>query len=183
MQLVSFLSQSRDVCASWWYQISKLEYVLDADVNCIQGLHLWRNSSSEINNELYKGYRKGNSEGKINEIVAGLPIRICKWITFIVLNLFDFYPFLFLFHCSAYDFLNSDQNNFNVSIWYNSTYKNDSGNAPIALTRVPRSVNMVFFSYPGFTLIISSERLYYTIVMLKQMKLLKVSWKFVYLLA
>lgn len=77
-ELFSFLILSCDMCASWWYQISKLENVLDADVNCIQGLHLWRNSSSEINNDLYKGYRKGNSEGKINEIVAGLPIRLYK---------------------------------------------------------------------------------------------------------
>lgn len=96
--------------------------LVQQDVNCIQGLHLWRNSSSEINNELYRGYRKGNSEGKINEIVA------------------------------AYDFLNSDQNNFNVSIWYNSTYKNDSGNTPIALTRVPRSVNMVSNAFLQFLL-------------------------------
>lgn len=44
---------------------------------------------------------------------------------------------------SAYDFLNSNENRFNVSIWYNSTYKNDSGQTPIALVRVPRSVNLV----------------------------------------
>ncbi|KAA8542403.1 hypothetical protein F0562_023461 [Nyssa sinensis] len=84
----------------------------DLDVRCVQGLHLWRNSSSEINDELYKGFRKGNSEGKINEIIA------------------------------AYDFLNSNRNNFNVSIWYNSTYKNDTGNGPLALMRIPRSVNL-----------------------------------------
>ncbi|XP_058195611.1 ABC transporter A family member 7-like [Rhododendron vialii] len=84
---------------------------------CVQGQNLWRNSSSEINDELYKGYRKGNSEGKINEIVA------------------------------AYDFLNSDFSNFNVSIWYNSTYKNDTGNGPLALLRVPRSVNLASNAY------------------------------------
>ncbi|KAE9453791.1 hypothetical protein C3L33_14289, partial [Rhododendron williamsianum] len=83
---------------------------------CVQGQNLWRNSYSEINDELYKGYRKGNSEGKINEIVA------------------------------AYDFLNSDTSNFNVSIWYNSTYKNDTGNGPLALLRVPRSVNLVILT-------------------------------------
>lgn len=96
--------------------------LVQQDVNCIKSLQLWRNSSSEINNELYKGYRKGNPEEKINEIVA------------------------------AYDFLNSDQNNFNVSIWYNSTYKNDSGNTPIALTRVPRSVNLVSNAFLQFLL-------------------------------
>ncbi|KAL0355641.1 UNVERIFIED_CONTAM: ABC transporter A family member 7 [Sesamum radiatum] len=67
------------------------------DVRCVQGLQLWRNSSSEINDELYKGYRKGNAERKINEIVA------------------------------AYDFMNSNENLLNVTIWYNSTYKNDTG--------------------------------------------------------
>ncbi|RVW90524.1 ABC transporter A family member 3 [Vitis vinifera] len=41
------------------------------EIQCVQGLHLWRNSSSEINDELFKGYHKGNSERKINEIVAG----------------------------------------------------------------------------------------------------------------
>ena len=45
---------------------------LNPELKCVQGLTLWRNSSSEINDELYKGYRKGNPEGKINEIVAGM---------------------------------------------------------------------------------------------------------------
>ncbi|PNX74986.1 ABC transporter A family member 7-like protein, partial [Trifolium pratense] len=40
------------------------------ELRCAQVLRLWRNSSSEVNNELYKGYRKGNTERKINEIVA-----------------------------------------------------------------------------------------------------------------
>ncbi|WKA08388.1 hypothetical protein VitviT2T_026115 [Vitis vinifera] len=87
------------------------------EIQCVQGLHLWRNSSSEINDELFKGYHKGNSERKINEIVA------------------------------AYDFLNSNGNNFNVSIWYNSTYKNDAGASSIALVRVPRSVNLASNAY------------------------------------
>ncbi|KAK2664000.1 hypothetical protein Ddye_002574 [Dipteronia dyeriana] len=90
------------------------------ELRCLQGLNLWRNSASEINDELYKGYRKGNSERKINEITAG------------------------------YDFLNSDVNRFNVSIWYNSTYKNDSGNSPIGLVRVPRAVNLASNAYLQF---------------------------------
>ncbi|KAL1814731.1 hypothetical protein ACET3Z_017305 [Daucus carota] len=92
------------------------------DASCVQGLQFWRNSSSDINDELYKGYRKGNSERKINEILAG------------------------------YDLLNSDEGNFNASIWYNSTKKNDSGNGPIALMRVPRSVNLVSSAYLQFLL-------------------------------
>uniref|UniRef100_A0A5B7AWJ4 ABC transporter domain-containing protein n=1 Tax=Davidia involucrata TaxID=16924 RepID=A0A5B7AWJ4_DAVIN len=95
---------------------------VEQDVRCVQGLHLWRNSASEINDELYKGFRKGNSEGKINEIIA------------------------------AYDFLNSNGNNFNVSIWYNSTYKNDTGNSPLALMRVPRSVNLATNAFLQFFL-------------------------------
>ncbi|CAH2041013.1 unnamed protein product, partial [Thlaspi arvense] len=75
-------------------------------------LQLWRNSSGDINDELYKGYWKGNSEHKINELLA------------------------------AYDFLNTNLNNFNVSIWYNSTHKNDDDNSAFGLTRVPRSVNL-----------------------------------------
>ncbi|XAR50077.1 Quaternary-amine-transporting ATPase [Bertholletia excelsa] len=92
------------------------------EVRCVQGLQLWRNSSSDINDELYKGYRKGNSERKINEMLA------------------------------AYDFLNTNPNNFNVSIWYNSTYKNDTGNTALGLTRVPRSVNLVSNAYLKFLL-------------------------------
>ena len=44
---------------------------MNPEVRCVQGLPLWRNSSSDTNNELYKGYRKGNTEEQINEIVAG----------------------------------------------------------------------------------------------------------------
>ncbi|KAJ0048615.1 hypothetical protein Pint_15237 [Pistacia integerrima] len=87
------------------------------EIRCLQGLNLWRTSSSEINDEIYKGYIKGNSEEEINEIIA------------------------------AYDFLNSDPNKFNVSIWYNSTYKNDTGDSAIGLVQVPRSVNLVSNAY------------------------------------
>ncbi|PHT47857.1 ABC transporter A family member 7 [Capsicum baccatum] len=104
--------------------------VVQQDISCLKGLQLWRNSSGEINDELYKGYRKGNSEGKINEIIA------------------------------AYDFLNSNRNSFNVSIWYNSTYKNDSGSSPIALTRVPRSVNLASNAYLQFLLGPSARMLF-----------------------
>ncbi|KAL8088281.1 hypothetical protein AgCh_038164 [Apium graveolens] len=78
--------------------------------SCVQGLQFWRNSSSDFNDELYKGFRKGNSGREINEIITG------------------------------YDMLNSDVNNFIVSIWYNSTVKNDIVNRIIALIRVPRLI-------------------------------------------
>ncbi|XP_027367022.1 ABC transporter A family member 7-like isoform X2 [Abrus precatorius] len=91
-------------------------------MRCAQGLRLWRNSSSEVNDELYKGYRRGNPERQIDEISAG------------------------------YDFLNSNENRYNVSIWYNSTYKNETGFGTISLARIPRSVNLVSNAYLQFLL-------------------------------
>ncbi|XP_023531950.1 ABC transporter A family member 7-like isoform X2 [Cucurbita pepo subsp. pepo] len=87
------------------------------EVICVQGLHLWRNSASEVNDEMYKGFHKGNSEGKVNEILAG------------------------------FDFLNSNANSFNVSVWYNSSIRNESGYFPPTLLRVPRSVNLATNAY------------------------------------
>ncbi|OIS97179.1 PREDICTED: ABC transporter A family member 7-like isoform X2 [Nicotiana attenuata] len=100
------------------------------EISCLKGLHLWRNSSYEINDELYKGYRKGNQEGKINEIIT------------------------------AYDFHNSNMNGFNVNIWYNSTYKKDKGNLPMALSRIPRLVNLASNAYLQFLLGPSARMLF-----------------------
>lgn len=44
---------------------------IDLEVLCVQGQHVWRKSYSEINDELSKGYKDGNTEGSINEIMAG----------------------------------------------------------------------------------------------------------------
>ncbi|KAI4336022.1 hypothetical protein L6164_014600 [Bauhinia variegata] len=92
------------------------------EVRCAQVLNIWRNSSSEVNNELYQGYRRANTERQINEIVA------------------------------AYDLLDSNRNNLNVSIWYNSTQANDTGFGSIGLVRVPRSVNLVSSAFLQFLL-------------------------------
>ncbi|KGN64250.2 ABC transporter A family member 7-like isoform X1 [Cucumis sativus] len=89
-------------------------------VACVQGLQLWRNSASQVNDEIYKGYVNGNPKGKINEILSG------------------------------FDFLNSDRNNFNVTIWYNSSYNGGSGLS--VLLRVPRSVNLASNGYLKFKL-------------------------------
>jgi hypothetical protein len=102
--------------------ISVLGQEVAVDFTCVQGLQLWRNSSSTINDELYQGYRKGNPEREINEIV------------------------------SAYDFLDSDRNKYNVQIWYNSTFKNDTGSDSIGLVRVPRLVNLASNAYLQFLL-------------------------------
>ncbi|CAL5198359.1 unnamed protein product [Lathyrus oleraceus] len=90
------------------------------EIRCARGINLWRNSSSEINNELYKGYRRPNRKGRTNEIV------------------------------SAFDFLNSNEDRFNVTVWYNSTYKSNITFVPNALLRIPRSVNLVSNAYLQF---------------------------------
>ncbi|KAJ6808420.1 ABC transporter A family member 7-like isoform X1 [Iris pallida] len=82
------------------------------EVKCVQGSPQWRASSSAINQELFKGYQQGNAEKKINEFIA------------------------------AYDFSNTNDVNFDVSIWYNATLGGGSANSK-ALLRVPRSLNMV----------------------------------------
>ncbi|CAN8254913.1 unnamed protein product [Cochlearia groenlandica] len=92
----------------------------EKELRCVEGLNLWRNTSKEVNDEIFKGYRKGNPAGEVNEIVAG------------------------------YDLLKTDRNNFNVHVWYNSTYKEDSNNRPSRLVRVARSVNLVSNAYLQF---------------------------------
>ncbi|KAL7618740.1 hypothetical protein Lser_V15G00407 [Lactuca serriola] len=100
-------------------------------IRCVEGQHLWRNRSSDINNELYAGYKStGNSAKKINEILAG------------------------------YDFLNSNVSNYNAIVWYNSTYKNDSGNIPLGLVRVPRSINWVSNAFLQLLLGSSTQMLF-----------------------
>ncbi|KAJ4895630.1 ABC transporter A family member 8 [Raphanus sativus] len=90
------------------------------EINCVRGLNLWRNSSSDVNKELFKGYRKGNQEEKINE-----------------------YP-------AAFDYQNTNRNRLNVNVWYNSTYKNNTVIRPMALIRVPRLVNLASNAYLEF---------------------------------
>ncbi|KAF8701900.1 hypothetical protein HU200_033228 [Digitaria exilis] len=94
-----------------------------SDVDCIQGLLLWRESASVVNDELFKGYRQqagGTGGGKTNEFVAG------------------------------YDFLNTNRNGLEINIWYNSTYNNNTGFGSIALLRVPRLVNTASNAYIKF---------------------------------
>lgn len=50
------------------------------DIICVEGLNLWRNSSAEINDELFKGYREGNTQGMLNEILAGYSLRCLDFI-------------------------------------------------------------------------------------------------------
>ncbi|VVA95178.1 unnamed protein product [Arabis nemorensis] len=87
------------------------------EMRCVQGLNLWRNSSREVNHEIFSGYRRGNSDGMINEFAA------------------------------AYDLLDTNMTNFNVNIWYNATYKDGKNGRPIKLVRVPGLVNLVSNAY------------------------------------
>ncbi|RCV04910.1 hypothetical protein SETIT_1G039400v2 [Setaria italica] len=65
--------------------------IANQDVRCTEGLMLWRDSSWLINDELYRGYYQGNDKNMTDEIAA------------------------------AYDFLSSDQGNFNLIISYNAS--------------------------------------------------------------
>lgn len=59
-----------------------------------------------------------------------------------------------VFSCNAaYDFSNSDKNNFNVSVWYNSSLKSgdddvgevlSGAGSDSKLLRLPRAVNLVY---------------------------------------
>uniref|UniRef100_A0A453FZP1 ABC transporter domain-containing protein n=1 Tax=Aegilops tauschii subsp. strangulata TaxID=200361 RepID=A0A453FZP1_AEGTS len=94
---------------------------LRLNVDCIQGLSLWRKSASVINDELFKGYRqRGSGGGKTNEFVAG------------------------------YDFLNTSKDSLDINIWFNSTYNRKVAYSPIAILRVPRLVNMASNAYIKF---------------------------------
>ncbi|VYS59677.1 unnamed protein product [Arabidopsis thaliana] len=106
--------------ASFSILIHQSPLAFHKEINCVQGLNMWRNSSSDVNNKLFKGYRKGNPDKKINEFVG------------------------------AFDFQNTNGNNLNVSVWYNSTFKNDTVVRPMALIRVPRLVNLASNAYLEF---------------------------------
>ncbi|KAL1210262.1 ABC transporter A family member 6 [Cardamine amara subsp. amara] len=90
------------------------------EVRCVEGLNLWRNNSIEVNNEIFKGYHKENHKEIINEVAA------------------------------AYDLLDTDKNNFNITIWYYTTYKGDLQDWRVKYVRVLRSVNMVSNAYLQF---------------------------------
>ncbi|MCD7471870.1 hypothetical protein HAX54_012614 [Datura stramonium] len=92
----------------------------ETDIICVEGLNLWRNSSAKINDELFKGFREGNTEGKLNEVLA------------------------------AYDFLDTSGENFNVNIQFNSTYADNHRSDEPQLLRIPRAENMVTNAYLQF---------------------------------
>ncbi|KAI4365910.1 hypothetical protein MLD38_021849 [Melastoma candidum] len=96
-------SVQRQCPLDWTFPLKFPGHQKTSNVACIQGLSLWRDSSSTINDQLYKGYMKGNRGGDINEITA------------------------------AYDLLNTSNNNFDARIWYNSTFASGKGGFPALL--------------------------------------------------
>ncbi|XP_078149465.1 ABC transporter A family member 7-like [Carex rostrata] len=92
----------------------------DTDVECVQGLPLWRNASSVINDELFRGYWQSNTERKSNEFLT------------------------------AYDFLDTSDMGYNIDIWYNSTYSKNNGYNRIRFLRVPCSLNVASNAFLKF---------------------------------
>lgn len=140
---------SNEVGCIVYFALKHVLSMFGSELKCVQGLPLWRNSSFEINDELFKGYRQGNTERMINEFTAGLFSWSYNQNNSLTLafHFFVFYawrtnPVIFLL-VAAYDFLNSNLTNFNVIVWYNSTYKNATVGSPPALLRVSRSLNIV----------------------------------------
>ncbi|XP_047331214.1 ABC transporter A family member 12-like [Impatiens glandulifera] len=112
-------------------QNSTLDGSSEGENNCLRALSLWRNSSSEINNELFKGYFNGNGDGKINEYVA----------------VSGYFKSMFLFK-TAYDFMNSTNDNFDINIYYNSTsYNNNDNDNSIGEPGIGTLVNLASNAY------------------------------------
>ncbi|KAJ4900283.1 ABC2-like protein 16 [Raphanus sativus] len=94
------------------------------EVKCVQGFCLWRNTSAEVNEEIFKGSWRGNPERMTNEIAA------------------------------AYDLLSTDGKNLDVNIWYNATYYSDGPqNKPLVrvprLISLVSSAYLKFLKGPG----------------------------------
>ncbi|KAH7657402.1 Sulfate-transporting ATPase protein [Dioscorea alata] len=86
------------------------------EVECVEGLTLWRRDSSSINREIYSGFKQSNPNKDINEYFA------------------------------AYDFLNTNGNIFNVTLWHKET-SNDNKKS---LSRILRTLNAASNSYLQF---------------------------------
>ncbi|KAK7292226.1 hypothetical protein RIF29_08002 [Crotalaria pallida] len=115
--MVSYFFSTSDLSASDVYKLRLFPLVLA--ITCVQGLRLWRNSSSVINDELYKGYKTGNTQRQTNEYVG------------------------------AFDLLDSNSNRFNVSIWYNLTDQKveDGSYKPVRVARFVNLVVLASLVY------------------------------------
>ncbi|KAL2935160.1 ABC transporter A family member 12 [Bienertia sinuspersici] len=90
------------------------------NLKCIEGLTLWRNSTSDINDEIFKGDPHANSKEEENQFAA------------------------------AFDLLDSDINNVNVIVWYKNIEKLfDDSSFPFS-SEIVRLLNMVSNAYLRF---------------------------------
>lgn len=128
-----------------------------AAAECLATQFIQRNTVKAINDELYKGFRKGDPEGNpqqvIREYVNG---EFVEHLTFILVTFSGGFGILILLphfevcvltfaagNFAAYDFGNTDRTNFDVSIFWNQTLINDTSNAPPGFARVSRPMNLV----------------------------------------
>ncbi|CAI5993150.1 unnamed protein product [Closterium sp. NIES-64] len=101
----SLLPQSSNLAFSGFNMTIRIE--------CLVTLSLWRANTSNINDDLYKGYYQGNPSNLPNQ------------------------------YMSAYDFQNSSSSLFRTQIWYNSSYSRAFAlGGSSALIRFPRSMNL-----------------------------------------
>ncbi|BBN17972.1 protein MpABC85 [Marchantia polymorpha subsp. ruderalis] len=91
---------------------------------CLTTRTIYRDNSSDINSELYKGFRKGDPQGNPTQIINE--------------------------YAGAYDFRNTSLNNFDVAIFYNQTMVNDTSQAPPGYARVSRPMNLAVQAFVRF---------------------------------
>lgn len=89
-----------------------LPLVSVSDIACAEADLVWKESYSSINDFLYAGFENGNPNKDINEISG------------------------------VYDFGSTSAKNFDLTIAFNATYKNDTDQSPPGLVRIPRSMNL-----------------------------------------
>ncbi|XP_073389468.1 ABC transporter A family member 7 isoform X4 [Physcomitrium patens] len=93
---------------------------VNKEFECVPTTALYLGSAISINDELYRGFRKGNPAMQINEF----PV--------------------------AYDFGGTSASRFDVKIWFNGTYSNKTSHDPPNLIRVSRSLNMASQAFLRF---------------------------------
>lgn len=118
------------------------------EVECVEGLTLWRRDSSTINREIYSGFKQSNPNKDINEYFAGC----CLIFSIDSFNCFSYNFFRNAWN-SAYDFLNTNGNIFNVTLWHNGT-SNDNKKS---LSRILRALNAVRIT-DWFLTVVKSKR-------------------------
>ncbi|XP_042477516.1 ABC transporter A family member 7-like [Macadamia integrifolia] len=92
-------------------------------LGCLQAEQLWRSNSSLITTEVVDNFRNKSKNKLTNEILG------------------------------VFDFLNTNNHNFNTTVWYNPTHTDDSsevGTSPVNMTHIQKALNMASNSYLQF---------------------------------